>query len=146
MAVSSARFTKQSKQNLPRQRPRLHYSVVHPHPADPISSSTFLSPPASRETSATCRPSPTIHQLMSSTAVNVTTNLSDTRQSRAEFRKDRFPSRSNISMERVELFQATPSSLLGILHSLAIPSFFPPTQDYREFLQRELKPLNTGPL
>lgn len=73
---------------------------------------------------------------MSSTAVNVTTNLSDTRQSRAEFRKDRFPSRSNVGMERIELFQSTPSFLLGTLHSLAIPVFLPPTQDYREFLQR----------
>lgn len=39
-------------------------------------------------------------------------------------------------MERIELFQSTPSFHLGILHSLAIPVFFPPAQDYREFLQR----------
>jgi len=61
-------------------------------------------------------------------------HLRDARQGRAEFGKDRFPSRSNIRMERIELFQST--SLHGALasHRLPIPSVFPPTQDYRKLL------------
>jgi hypothetical protein len=63
-------------------------------------------------------------------------------QGRAEFGEDRFPSRSNIGMKRIELFQST--SLHGSLasHRLPIPPVFPPTQNYGKLLLHQICLIN----
>jgi hypothetical protein len=68
----------------------------------------------------------------------VVAHLRDTRQGRAKFGENRFPGRSNIGMERIELFQST--SLHGSFtrHRLPIPSVFPPTQNDGKLLLHQI--------